>query len=141
MDKSSTEKLVTPYWNKKHSKYAVIIHSAMGPGWSTWNYKELAYDSRVVEYIINHKKDEEWVKQFTLENRIKRYSQKPEPHDAVYDFRKFLESIGYEGVYVTDIRELKIIWVDKGRRWKIMDVGEGAEEITFADETDWISFE
>jgi hypothetical protein len=37
--------------NKK-GQIAVLVSGGFGAGWSTWNQPELAYDKRVVEFLV-----------------------------------------------------------------------------------------
>lgn len=103
--------------------YAAILYSpGYGAGWSTWEGKELAYDKRVVEWLIQNA---------TL--------VKPEfPTQDIIgidtdEFEKYLDSIGYKGVYMGGADDLTIYWVKTGQSIYI-DEYDGLETIHFVNE-------
>lgn len=123
------------YWNEDKTEYAVLVSQGFGAGWSTWNQRELAYDSRVVEFYLTHKDDEEWmhtVEESGLMSREESFAHK--------EARKFFESIGYnECPYMGGFENIELEWVPCGVIWR-MDEYDGAESIVYQAEQDWVCF-
>ena len=125
------------YWtNKKHTTYAVLVSPGYGCGWSTWNeeFKELAFDKRIVEYVIEHKKNkEQWESDWSP-------IFGPGMCKGEKEFRKFLGSIGYpsEGIICSGIENIDVRKVAVGAVWSIK-VHDGFEELLIVntDENEW----
>ena len=125
------------YWtNKKHTTYAVLVSPGYGCGWSTWNdeFKKLAFDKRIVEYVVEHKKDKkqwdsDWSPIFG-----------PGMCKGENDFRKFLDSIGYNSdmIFCDGMRNIEVRKVDVHAIWHIK-VYDGHEELQIVntDEDEW----
>ena len=94
---------------------AILLSVGFGAGWSTWNQKALAYDKRIIEY---------W-----------------NPcglHPSVEQMEKYLEKLGYKGVYMGGYEELRIEWVPTGSLVRINEY-DGAERIeVLSPDKDWI---
>ncbi len=123
------------YWtNKKHTTYAVLVSPGYGCGWSTWNKDELAYDRRVVEYVINHKKDKkQWESDWQL-------LFGPGICKGEKEFKKFLNEIGYDSdsFCYSGIRTIEVRKVDINAIWSIK-VSDGHEELQIVNvnENEW----
>lgn len=122
------------YWNRDKTKYAILV-STRGVGWSVMNVPELAYDKRVVEFVMRHIDTDEWREMEKTSLRELRQNQ------IVIELDNFLKSIGYEDMYLGAITHLSIVWIDSGRKWRLTDAGEGGDFLEFADEIDWNCFE
>ena len=72
------------YWtNKKHTTYAVLVSPGYGAGWSTWNddkLQSIAYDKRIVKYIIENQKDN--LHHWSM-RQINRQQELPEVQDNI----------------------------------------------------------
>ena len=135
------EKNIEPYWNEDHTKYAILFTDGWECGWSIMNIPEVAYDSRIVEYVIEHLKTPGWQESFDFFKKAEgetmmEFHERP----ALKEFDKFLTSIGYENMYLPPISRIKIVWIDAGRKWHIRDGGECQEILEFEDKMKWISF-
>ena len=119
----------TPYWNEDHSAYAVLVSPGFGAGWSSWNDKELAYDSAIVEYYLAHYDNLEWKEQIDSygDNEVK---------NAAIDFFK---SEGYNFVYLGGLCDCMIEWVPSGKAWRIEEY-DGAERIVYEEDYEWTCF-
>lgn len=103
--------------------YAAILYSpGYGAGWSTWYKKELAYDKRIVEWLIQNATP-----------------LKPEfPTQDIIgidtdDFEKYLDSIGYKNVYMGGADDLTIYWVKTGSSCYVFEY-DGAEAVEFVNQ-------
>lgn len=104
---------VERYYNND-GQLAVLISHGFGAGWSTWNEYgiELAIDKRIVEAKLR------------------------DTYKCGDELDKFLESIGYHGIYTGGWDDILIHWVDKGTMFKI-DEYDGAESIDLPNSKDW----
>lgn len=130
---------IKPYWNEDHTKYAILLTRGMYTGWSIMNEPWVAYDKRIVKYVIDHLKIDGWQKAFDYTNHgLSRstYSQTKE----YKEFDKFLNSIGYKDCFLPPIAHVVVVWIDAGRKWRIMDGGECQEVLEFEDQVFWYSF-
>lgn len=109
------------YYNNK-SELGILISPGWGAGWSTW-YKDfdnkegeqryaIALDKRVIEFWMNHKYDKE----------------KTETINETYKMQDFLESIGYDHVYMGGYAQLKLVFIPKGQLFCILEQ-DGYESI------------
>ena len=130
-----TDKIV-PYWNEDRTKYAVLYTKGMYCGWTVMNIPQIAYDKRVVEYVIEHLKIPNWQESFEYKN-----SKFCERNQRFDEFDKFLCSIGYEDAYLPPIAHITVVWIDAGRKWRICDGGECQDHLEFQDEIEWNSFD
>ena len=110
------------YYNDK-GKLGILISPGWGAGWSTWqdNYENeeegeqryaIALDKRVIEFWMNHKYDKE----------------KPETINETYKMQDFLESIGYDHIYMGGYEQLELVFVPKGQMFCIHEY-DGYETI------------
>ena len=121
---------VQPYWNEDHTEYAVLVSYLFGACWSSWEVRELSYDSRVVEFWLAHKDDEEWMRTVTDFNK-----ESPAHKEA----REFFKSIGYDCPYMGGFSNIKLEWVPAGAKWRITEY-DGAEGIEYLEEQNWNCF-
>ncbi len=126
---------IEPYWNEDHTKYAVLVTKGMHTGWTVMNVPEVAYDKRIVEYVIEHLKIPGWQESFEYKN-----SNFCESNHCFKEFDDFLCSISYEDMYLNPIAHVNVVWIDAGRKWHIRDGGECQDNLEFEDEQTWISF-
>ena len=109
------------YYNDK-SELGILISPGWGAGWSTW-YKDfdnkegeqryaIALDKRVIEFWTNHKYDKE----------------KTETINETYKMQDFLESIGYDNVYMGGYAQLELVFIPKGQLFCILE-HDGYESI------------
>lgn len=125
------------YWNEDHTKYAVLVSSGFGAGWSSWEGKELAYDKRVVEFWLEHEYDKEWMRTV---NQTK-YSSSIPQSDANKEAVAFFKSIGYEDCpYLGGFSSIHLEWVEAGRKWIIREY-DGSEALYFEEDFNWNCFE
>ena len=95
----------------KDGKTAILVSRGYGAGWSTWEGRELAYDKRVVEKYLAG----------ISENEMKEY----------------LNSIGYEDVYMGGYSQIQVVWLTVGTMFRIKEY-DGCESLELADDIDWI---
>ena len=111
----------------KDGKVAILVSPGYGAGWSTWGEDELAYDKRVVEYWLEHKDDEEFMKE------IDTWADENSTIEAA---RKQFEEWGYHGVYFGGFKQIKLVWLPKGTLFRIKEY-DGSESIETNDSVDW----
>ncbi len=121
------------YWNRDKTKYAILV-STRGVGWSVMNVPELAYDKRVVEFVMRNIDTDEWREM--EKTSLRDFRNNP----LVVAFDNFLGSIGYEDMYLPAMAHLNIVWVETGRKWRITDSGEGGDSLEFDDDIEWNCF-
>ena len=112
------------HYNLDGSAAAVLVSHGFGAGWSTWNDSNLAWDKRVVEYVMEHMEVPDWrdnVGNDSIE------------HDEMVEF---LNSIGYMDAYLGGLRQIAIEWVPVGAHF-IIDEYDGNESITYRDDIVW----
>lgn len=91
----------------------VVLYSpGFGAGWSTWERPEIAFDKRIVEYFIKN-------------------------HPSCDDMKDFLDSIGYEDMYMGGYSRLKTRSIPRNTLFRIREY-DGSEFIETFDESDWI---
>ena len=116
------------YYNEDKSEFAVLISGGFGAGWSTWEYSELAYDARIVEFWLAHKDNIEWMKTI---NNFGTMS------DAYKEACQFFKSIGYEECpYMGGFADIHLEWVPVGVGFHI-DEYDGAESLTLQSDSDY----
>ena len=121
-----------PYYNWNKTKIAVLVSAGFGAGWSTWNTESLAWDSRVVEWWLNHHSQEY--------GRAVTHSGFVSPASREYlEFAAKLKEWGYENVYMGGYADINLHWIDAHRKWHIEEY-DGKEYIVYADEQKWNSF-
>ena len=126
------------YWtNKKHTTYAVLVSLGYGAGWSTWNNDELksiAYDKRIVKYIIEHKKDKaKWDSDWDDAGMLT-------PSKGEKDFSDFLKKLGYkvENMYFGGVAQIEVNKVSSNSKWRITEYdGWETLEINDPDDEEW----
>ena len=94
--------MVEKYYNK-NGELGVLISPGFGAGWSTWGCEEIAYDKRIIEYWLN---------------------ERPSSSDMC----KFLESLGYEDIYMGGYKSLTIQYIPRGTMFCIHEY-DGSESI------------
>ena len=82
---------VSLYWNEDHTEYAVLVSRGFGAGFSTWECSTLAYDARVIEFYLQHKNDEEWMR------TVEKFDPESPAHKEA---KKFFKSLEYHDYYV-----------------------------------------
>lgn len=100
---------------EKMGKIGVLVSYGFGAGWSTWSNEygvDLALDKRIIEKFLE-----------LCEKEIE-YDQ------AKKEMKVFLESIGYNGVYIGGLDGLCLEMVDKGTSIKITEY-DGAESLEY----------
>lgn len=120
------------YWNEDRTKYAILVCNNGRVGWTVTNIPEVAYDRRIVEYVMDNM-DSEWWKAGRETQSLEAFykSRMSRETDA------FLRSIGYEDIYTPPLKYVQIVWIDAGRNWRIRDGGEVDDFLEFEDEIDW----
>ena len=113
--------MITPYYSADGKSAAVLVSTGYGAGWSTWNSPELAWDSRVVEWWLEHK--DHWDLDYLCRGG---------------EADKFFESLGYEAPYYGGLSDIILVWVKLGRKWRIEEY-DGAESIEYDDSIFWVT--
>ena len=132
---------IQPHWNRTHTKYAILVSDSC-VGWSGSNVPELAYDSRVVGYVLEHLKIDGWRESFDYfashADSMVDFHNRP----AQREFDEFLQSLGYKNMYLPPIAGIRVVWVKAGRRWRIVAGAECEDILEFEDtpEVEWVSF-
>ena len=85
----------------------VLVSKGNNAGWSTENYPEIAYDSRIVEYWLKERPSSE-------------------------EMQKFLESLGYHNVYMGGYDTLEIVYIPKGTMFCILCC-DGEESVEYPE--------
>ena len=129
------QKDIEVLWNSNHTQYAILVTKGMHTGWTIMNVPEVAYDKRIVEYVIEHLKIPGWQESFEYKN-----SKFCERNPNVNEFDDFLCSIGYEDMYLPPMANVNVVWIDAGRKWHIRDGGECQDNLEFEDELFWNFF-
>lgn len=101
-------------YKNEEGKIAVLVSPGYGAGWSTWDHTDLAYDKRIVEYI--------------LENGVPKISEEQYNHV----FENFIHSLGYENTYINGAYNLEIEWVEPGSYVRITEY-DGSECLEVLD--------
>ena len=111
------KKNVECYYNEDKTAVAILISPGFGAGWSTWcwEYPEIAYDKRVIEWYFNNTTASE------------------------EDASMFLESIGYPNVYCGGFHQLVVEWIPRGVQWRIKEY-DGSESLETVEMVDWNTF-
>jgi len=124
------------YWtNKKHTTYAVLVSPGFGAAWSTAYGTPLAYDKRIVKYIIEHQKDKKrWESDWSP-------IYGPGMCKGEAEFRKFLAGIGYDAdaICYLGVREISVRKVEVDFKWCIT-AHDGWEELHVLDIDDSWNF-
>ena len=122
-----------PYYNEDKTKIAVLVSGGFGAGWSTWGAESLAWDSRVVEWWLNHHSQEY--------GRALEHSGlfRTPPSREYTEFAEKLKEWGYEHVYMGGYIDISLHWVDRYRKWRIEEY-DGSEYLVYADEERWNEF-
>jgi hypothetical protein len=97
---------------KKGGKTAVLVSPLYGAGFSTWNKPEMAVDFDLVEAFLSDDKT-----RFTY---------------------ILNEKYGVECIYLGDLVDLEVQWVDEGKKFRIEEY-DGSENIKFFDEEEWFT--
>lgn len=113
----------------KDDKIGVLISSDFGATWSVDQDKRLAYDKRVIDFWLEHKDDKEFMRDIDSfrENPNKTYME------------KVFSMYGYDDVYFGAFPDLELVWVEKGKPFKIREY-DGSEWIEFYNPDEWTTF-
>ena len=106
--------MIKPYI--ENGRMAVLVSKGCGAGWSTWNSKELAWDSRVVE------------KWFELRDTHPDWDE---------EMKEYLQSIGYDEAYVGGASQLELEWVGLGKYFIVVEYNGAETLITQDTMTKW----
>lgn len=106
---------------QKNGKVGVLVSPGFGAGWSTWNCPQLAYDKRVIEYWLNHKKDDLL------------FGEEASKAEELFN------SWGYKGVYFGGFKNLVLKWVVKGEPFRISEY-DGFEELKMLNTDEYTVF-
>ena len=119
------------YWySENKSEIAVLVSHGFGGGWSTWNNSELAWDKRVVEYVMQHMNSEQWRNCVGIGGTAEHK-----------EMMEFLHNIGYgNDVYLGGLRQIAIEWIPVGAHFIIKEY-DGNEYVEYRDQTAWMVFE
>lgn len=109
----------------RNNKVAILVSKDFGAGWSTWNKKELAYDKRVVEFYLEHKDDEEYMR--NMRRRDRKTTEETE---------KIFKSWGYDNVYFGGFSDIEICWLPVGTKYYISE-DDGWETLKTIDSVQW----
>ena len=110
----------------KDGQTAILVSPGYGAGWSTWGKNELAYDKRIVEFWLEHKDDEEYMK------KLDKYDNNEVKENA----EKLFQSWGYEGTYFGGFKQIELVWLPIGTLYRINEY-DGSESIETNDSVDW----
>lgn len=113
---------------EKDGKVGVLISKGYGAGWSTWNTPELAYDKRIIEFWLEHKDSQKFMRDVV----------DMEPTDAKNKVVEFLSSIGYTVYSTLGFKDLKLEFVPHGAPFRITEY-DGFENIEFLDVSRFIT--
>ena len=119
---------------EKNGKIGVLVSPGWGAGWSTWSCPALAYDKRVIEFWLDHKDDENFLK--TVE--ITGGWEIPES-SAHKEAAEFFKSIGYEEPYMGGFDDIVLKYVKPGEPWRISEY-DGWEHLETLDDAGFITF-
>jgi len=98
---------------KKDGKTAVLVSPLFGAGFSTWNCPEMAIDFDLVEAFLS--------------GDMTRFE---------YIANEKYNSVAVGGLYLTDLDDLKVVWVEEGHRFRINEY-DGSESVEVFNEADW----
>lgn len=105
---------------------AVLWSPGFGAGWSTWNERDMAFDKRVVEYLINNAvfiRDEDYVWETYAITELN-----------TEKFENFLRLIGYKEPIMGGVEdELVLTWLPEGTKVRIEEY-DGSESIIILNE-------
>lgn len=93
----------------KDGKVGVLVSYGFGAGWSTWNTIDIALDKKVIEKFLEIKDMDNY-------------------EEAKFEMEKYMESIGYEEVYLGGLDGLTLEMVDEGSAIKINEY-DGSESL------------
>ena len=106
---------------------AILWSPGFGAGWSTWNEKSMAFDKRIVEYLVENAvfvvdEDYDWETYTITELNTEK-------------FEDFLRLIGYKNPYMGGVEdELVLTWLPEGTKVRIEEY-DGSESIVLFSET------
>ena len=116
--------------NVNGEKLTTILYSpGFGAGWGTWNSMEMAYDERLIEWLVNNidKSELKEVMPYVSANDTIDISELFN-HDAFEDFAETL----YPGSYYGGLCGLTVYFASTGTRILIEEY-DGSESITKFD--------
>jgi len=114
------------YYNEDNTKFAVLVSSGFGAGWSTWYSPEVAYDKRIIEWFLSHEQDADW------RANVSAFHANSDQAAAI----AFLAQLGYTNIYTGGLGECHIEWVPINVKWRIEDY-DGSERLVTEDTEEW----
>jgi hypothetical protein len=104
------------YTNDK-GQIAVLYSPSYGSGWYSWNnVKELLFDPKIVELVLNREEN-------TTE-AIRTYVEETYPDEGIY--------------CGSNVEDLEICWLEPGTRFRISEY-DGAESVVKFDDDEWFT--
>ena len=94
----------------KDGKVAILVSPGYGAGWSTWEKAELSYDRRIVKKFLEGASADE--------------------------MSLYLNSIGYDHVYMGGYRQLTVVWLPVGTKY-IIEEYDGSECLRTVNDFNW----
>ena len=137
------------YWNSNHTKYAVLVSPGYGAGWGTWNSSEnnrIAWDKRIVEFIIRMKERGDEVFKCACDSYNPEYDETEDGENNVLgfseehkEFLRVLDECGIDSkyVYFGGAYDIEVHWVKPGDLWRISEY-DGAELLEFFNDKAWL---
>ena len=123
------------YENVKGEKLTIILYSpGFGAGWGTWNDLAIAYDERLIEWLINNVDDSEFkyaMPYVSADDTIE--ISEFFDHDAFEEFVKAL----YPDTYCGGLRDLTVYFAPTGTKILIEEY-DGSESINKIDDLPYI---
>ena len=122
------------YENK--GKYGVLVSPGYGAGWSTWcsEHPEVAYDKRVIQFWLDHEKDEDFM------DTVDGSPYRGKASLSWLEANEFFKSIGYEECpYMGGFKQCVLKYVKKGEPWRITEY-DGWENFETLDNAGFITF-
>jgi len=118
------------YYSQDKREVAILISHGYGSGWSTWNNSELAWDKRVVDYVMRHMDSEQWRNYVSISGTTE-----------YRDMTRFLKDIGYgDNIYLGGLQQIVVEWIPVSAHFIIKEY-DGNEYVEYRDQTAWMVFE
>lgn len=124
---------------EKNGKYAVLVSGGYGAGWSTWGAPEFAYDKRIVQFWLDHKDDEHFMRTVHDSGYKLSDGEYHEASEAAKEAELFFKELGYDYVYMGGFPSIHVEWVSPEDIWRISEY-DGAESLEKLGEAGFICF-
>lgn len=111
---------------------AVITSPGFGAGWSTWNLPSLAFDSRLVSWLLNNTAEDYELSTIKEWDRI----DVAIPEEKLEDFTTYCEQFYGRSIYYGGVRNLQITFIEQGTAIRITEY-DGNEGIELLDLDDY----